>query len=147
MSKQPYFQGRHVVRRNDDGSIDYCESSYSLSKQEFLQEFVRNHATAMAAGECYIFVDCHGGLGNWRDKLTNQYCNGSPVVFYTTLEEMSVPDRGLVFEIDTARSEHLVAILYNQRIQNLVLLHMYKFFYYIQKKHICLDFPKQIQNY
>ena len=115
MPKKPFFQGRHILRRNEDGSVVRCESSYSLSKQEFLQGFVRNHATAMASGETYLFVDCHGGLGNWRDSATNQYCNGSPVIFYRTLEDMDLPYRGLVFELDEDRYEQLRSNLYFQR--------------------------------
>ena len=109
MPKKPFFQGRHITRRpkGDDESIEYCESSYSLSKQQFLQEYIRNHGTAMATGETYTFVDCHGGLGNWRDRTTNQYCNGSPIIFYRTLAAMGLKYRGLVFELEEDRFNQL----------------------------------------
>ena len=113
MSKKPFFQGRHITRRpSGEQAAEYCESSYSLSKQEFLQEYIRNHATAMAAGERYMYVDCHGGLGNWRDRVSNRYCNGSPVIFYRTLEGMGIPYRGLVFELEADRCERLNSNLY-----------------------------------
>ena len=117
MPKKPFFQGRHISRRSngDDTSIEYCESSYSLSKQAFLQEYIRNHGTAMATGETYTFVDCHGGLGNWRDRVTNQYCNGSPVIFYRTLQAMGLPYRGLVFELEEDRCAQLQSNLYYEQ--------------------------------
>lgn len=44
-----------------------------------------------------------------------QFCNGSPIVFYKTLQTMGVPYRGLVFEIREDRCEQLRSNLYYEQ--------------------------------
>lgn len=97
------------------------ETKYSRYKQAFLKKFLTNHirmqggAHAFNPDNPYFFIDMYGGLGLYRDRSDGELCAGSPILFYTELEEAGVPYRGIVYEKNAKRAESLKSSLYHQK--------------------------------
>ncbi len=95
------------------------ESKYSRYKQAFLTQFIRRHIQVLGGPQSfseerpYIFMDLYGGLGLYRDRSDDTLCAGSPILFYTKLEEAAVRYKGLVYEKNEARAEALTSSLYH----------------------------------
>ena len=100
------------------GEVVY-ESKYSRYKQAFLSKFIENHIRALGGAASfeedrpYIFMDLYGGLGLYRDRSDDTMCAGSPILFYTKLDEAGIPYKGLVYEKNETRAEALTSSLYH----------------------------------
>jgi hypothetical protein len=104
------------------------ESKYSRYKQAFLKNFINKHIDR-AGGEItfaedrpYIFIDMYGGLGLYRDRDDGEICAGSPILFYTELEEAGIPYKGLVYEKNANRANSLKGSLYHIK-ENVSVIH------------------------
>jgi len=125
LGKYRGFQGRSKfddnwsvppIRSTQIGDHRWSESQYSIYKQRFLTSFISQQCQPwINSGEDYVFVDMFGGLGMWTDRLTGDYCAGSPMCIYKALEDNNVTYKGLVFEKDPKRAADLKNILYNKR--------------------------------
>ena len=95
------------------------ESKYSRYKQAFLKRFINEHislcggVSTFSNEKPYIFMDMYGGLGLYRDRDSGNFCAGSPILFYTELEEAQVPYKGIVYEKNRNRAESLKSSLYH----------------------------------
>lgn len=118
LGKYKGFQGRarRIYSGEKFGDHRWSESQYSVHKQSFLREFIKEQCQPWKdSSSPYIFIDMFGGLGLWADKFTGQVCAGSPLCIYDTLETEGVNYSGMVFEKDKNRAEDLSEILYNKR--------------------------------
>jgi len=107
--------------RQEDSDNPSYETKYSRYKQAFLKKFLGNHiqmsgnVNAFSDDNPYFFIDMYGGLGLYRDRSDGELCAGSPILFYTELDEASVPYRGLVYEKNKKRAESLRSSLYHRK--------------------------------